>query len=98
MRTSRSVRSGSVNTQERKRSLISFCFSRAAIVASWLLLKRGTTLFLQIPPDQLEAQKGLLRCWVSTLVRMIGAAGNERAAEVLLLLDEAGALGGLSAV
>ena len=63
------------------------------------LLKPGTTLFLQIPPDQLEAQKGLLRCWVSTLVRMIGASGNERAAEVLLLIDEASALGGsLSAV
>lgn len=62
------------------------------------LLKPGTTLFLQIPPDQLEAQKGLLRCWVSTLVRMIGATGNERAGEVLLLLDEASALGSLSAV
>jgi type IV secretion system protein VirD4 len=63
-----------------------------------VLLKPGTTLFLQIPPDQLEAQKGLLRCWISTLVRMIGAEGNERASEVLLLLDEASALGSLSAV
>ena len=34
-----------------------------------VLLKPGMTLFLQIPPDQLEAQKGLLRCWISTLVR-----------------------------
>ena len=50
-----------------------------------VLLKPGTTLFLQIPPDQLEAQKGLLRCWISTLVRMIGAAGDERAGEVLFL-------------
>jgi type IV secretion system protein VirD4 len=63
-----------------------------------ILLKPGTTLFLQIPPDQLEAQKGLLRCWISTLVRMIGVAGNERAAEVLFLLDEASALGSLSAL
>jgi type IV secretion system protein VirD4 len=63
-----------------------------------VLLKPGTTLFLQIPPDQLEAQKGLLRCWISTLVRMIGAAGNERNCEVLFLLDEAEALHGLSAV
>ena len=58
-----------------------------------VLLKPGTTLFLQIPPDQLEAQKGLLRCWISTLVRMIGAAGDERAGEVLFLVDEASALG-----
>jgi type IV secretion system protein VirD4 len=63
-----------------------------------VLLKPGTTLFLQIPPDQLEAQKGLLRCWISSLVRMIGSAGDERAGEVLCLLDEASALGGLSAV
>jgi type IV secretion system protein VirD4 len=62
------------------------------------LLKPGTTLFLQIPPDQLEAQKGLLRCWISTLVRMIGATGNERAGEVLFLIDEASALGSLSAL
>jgi len=59
-----------------------------------ILLKPGTTLFLQIPPSQLEAQKGLLRCWVSTLVRMIGAAGDERSGEVLFLIDEASALGG----
>jgi type IV secretion system protein VirD4 len=63
-----------------------------------VLLKPGTTLFLQIPPDQLFAQRGLLRCWVSTLARMIGAAGNERNCEVLFLLDEAEALHGLSAV
>ena len=62
------------------------------------LLKPGTTLFLQIPPDQLEAQKGLLRCWISTLVRLIGTAGDERAGEVLVLLDEASALGSLSAL
>jgi type IV secretion system protein VirD4 len=63
-----------------------------------VLLKPGATLFLQIPPDQLEAQKGLLRCWISSLVRLIGAAGDERAGEVLLLCDEASALGSLSAL
>ncbi len=63
-----------------------------------LLLKRGTTLFLQITPDQLEGQRGLLRFWVSALVRLIGSGGNERAGEVLFLLDEASALGSLSAV
>ncbi|HYV37937.1 MAG TPA: type IV secretory system conjugative DNA transfer family protein [Gemmataceae bacterium] len=63
-----------------------------------ILLKPGTSLFLQIPPDQLEAQKGLLRCWISTLVRMIGSAGDERKGEVLVLADEASALGSLSAL
>jgi type IV secretion system protein VirD4 len=63
-----------------------------------VLLRPGTTLFLQIPPDQLEAQRGLLRCWISTLVRLIGSAGDERSSEVLLLIDEASALGSLSAL
>jgi type IV secretion system protein VirD4 len=62
------------------------------------LRKPGITLFLQIPPDQLEAQKGLLRCWVSTLVRVIGAVGSERDGETLFLLDEASALGSLPAL
>jgi type IV secretion system protein VirD4 len=57
------------------------------------LLKPGRTLFIQIPPDQLDAQKGFLRCMVSTLVRVIGARGNEQDNEVLMLLDEASALG-----
>jgi type IV secretion system protein VirD4 len=62
------------------------------------LRKPGMTLFLQIPPDQLDAQRGLLRCWISTLVRVIGAVGNEQDGEVLCLLDEASALGSLPAV
>jgi type IV secretion system protein VirD4 len=62
------------------------------------LRKPGMTLFLQIPPDQLEAQKGLLRCWVSTLVRVIGAVGSEWDGETLFLLDEASALGSLPAI
>lgn len=62
------------------------------------LLVPGVTLYLQIPPDQLEAQRGLLRCWVSTLIRVIGTSGSEETNEVLLILDEASALGGLAAV
>jgi type IV secretion system protein VirD4 len=58
----------------------------------------GTTVFLQIPQDQLEAQSGLLRCWLSTFVRVLGAVGNEKDGEVLFLLDEASALGSLPAL
>jgi len=61
------------------------------------LLKPGVTLYLTIPPNQLEAQKGLLRCWVSTLIRVL-SSGSEANGEVLMLLHEASALGGLSAV
>ncbi|MFL5241525.1 MAG: type IV secretory system conjugative DNA transfer family protein [Gemmataceae bacterium] len=62
------------------------------------LRKPGITLFLQIPPDQLDAQKGLLRCLVSTLVRVIGSVGSEWDGETLFLLDEASALGSLPAI
>jgi type IV secretion system protein VirD4 len=57
------------------------------------LLKPGVTLFLQIPPEFLDAQRNLLRCWVATLVREIGRSGSKH--EVLCLLDEASALGAL---
>ncbi|VTR93419.1 conjugal transfer protein : Putative conjugal transfer protein OS=Microcystis sp. T1-4 GN=MICAI_1010004 PE=4 SV=1: T4SS-DNA_transf [Gemmata massiliana] len=62
------------------------------------LLAPGTTLYLQIPPDQLIAQRGLLRCWVSTIMRVVGSAGSELNSELLCLLDEAGALAGLPAI
>jgi type IV secretion system protein VirD4 len=62
------------------------------------LRKPGITLYLQIPPEQLEAQRGLLRCWISALIRVIGAVGNEQDGQVLFLLDEAEALCSLPAV
>jgi type IV secretion system protein VirD4 len=61
------------------------------------LLRARTTLFLQIPPEMLESQRGLLRLWVATLIRVLGREGSERQ-EILFLLDEASALGGLSAL
>jgi type IV secretion system protein VirD4 len=62
------------------------------------LLKPGTTLFLQVPPEQLLAARGLLRCWLSTVIRVIGSAGDERRAKVLGLIDEASAVAGLPAL
>ncbi len=61
------------------------------------LLKPGTTLYLQIPSDQLDAQKGLLRCWIATFLRVLSQKGSERN-EVLFVLDEASALNGLKSV
>lgn len=62
------------------------------------LLKPGITLYMQIPPEQLDAQRGLLRLWVSTFIRVLGSSGSEETDEVLLILDEASALGSLAAV
>jgi type IV secretion system protein VirD4 len=93
---------GVLSTVTRHLSFLDSDLVAKAVATSTLdpaeLRKPGITLFLQIPPDQLEAQKGLLRCWVSTLVRVIGTVGNEQDSEVLFLLDEASALGSLTAL
>jgi type IV secretion system protein VirD4 len=62
------------------------------------LRKPGTTLFIQIGQEQLDAQSGLLRCWTTALIRAMSTAGNEQDGEVLLLLDECSALGSLPAL
>jgi type IV secretion system protein VirD4 len=62
------------------------------------LLVPGNACFISIPGDQLEAQRGLIRCIISTLIRVIGSSGHEEDGEVLFLLDEASALGGLTAI
>ena len=62
------------------------------------LLEPGNVFFLQIPGDQLEAQRGLIRCITSTLIRVIGSSAREETSEVLFLLDEASALGSLPAI
>jgi type IV secretion system protein VirD4 len=61
------------------------------------LLVPGTTLFIQIGANQLQACKGLLRCLIATFIRVIGERGSE-AHEILLVLDEAEALSGLPAL
>jgi type IV secretion system protein VirD4 len=58
------------------------------------LLRPGVTLWLQIPPRLLDGHKGLLRCWVSTLISET-LEGSEDDSEILFLLDECSALAGL---
>ncbi|MDE2509177.1 MAG: type IV secretory system conjugative DNA transfer family protein [Planctomycetota bacterium] len=61
-------------------------------------LKPGTSIFIEIPSELLDAQRGLLRCWLATMIRVIGSTGDERKGQVLCLLDEASALNGLGAI
>jgi type IV secretion system protein VirD4 len=62
------------------------------------LLRPGTVLYLQIPEKQLLAQKNLLRCWISTLIRELSELSKEEDNEILFLLDECSALNGLAAL
>ena len=75
--------------------LVEKCLAVSTFDPEWLL-KPGTTVYLQVPPDQLAAQQGLIRLWVSSLVRYVGQNGNEDKGEVLCLLDEASSLNGLA--
>lgn len=62
------------------------------------LLRPGMTVYMHIPPHRLDAQKNLLRMWVSTFAWVVGSSGSEVKAETFFMLDEAGALGGLPGV
>lgn len=55
--------------------------------------KRKVSLFFGLPPERLESHRGLLRCWLSTMIRVLGNSGDERKGEVLFLLDEFSAIG-----
>jgi type IV secretion system protein VirD4 len=54
----------------------------------------GTSMYLQVGLDRLEVYRPLLRCWLTTLIRIIGRSGDERKTQVLFLLDEFSALVG----
>ncbi len=92
------------STVSRFLSFLDSEFVAAAVASSTFEVKdllkpnHRVTLYIQIPPDMLEAQRGLLRCWISNLIRVIGSSGNESSSEVLFLLDEASALGSLGAL
>jgi type IV secretion system protein VirD4 len=90
-------KSGVMSTVARHLAFLDSELVSAAVASSTFdaasdLCRPGTTLYIRIPPDQLEAQRGLLRCWLGMLIRLIGAAGSE-SSEVLFLIDEASALG-----
>ncbi len=57
------------------------------------LLKGNVTLYLILPPHQLEAQSRWLRLVIASLIRLIGREGMAKGKECLMLLDEAGQLG-----
>lgn len=91
-------RSGVVSTAVRNLAWLDSELVATAVASSTFdpleLCKPGTTLFIRIGAEHLEAQRNLLRCWVGMLVRIIGAAGTETR-PVLFLLDEASALDSL---
>jgi len=57
------------------------------------LLKGNVTLYLILPPHQLEAQSRWLRLIIASLIRLIGREGMKDGKETLFVLDEAGQLG-----
>ncbi len=57
------------------------------------LLQGRASIYLVLPPDQLRALAGLMRLWVTGLLRFVTMQGESERQPVLFLLDEAGHLG-----
>ena len=56
------------------------------------------TVYLILPPDRLAAQAGLLRLWITTLLRAVVRTGLDDGKNVRFILDEAASLGKLDAI
>lgn len=55
--------------------------------------KRGTTVYLVLPTEQMRVQSALLRTWITCLLRCIVRSGADEKQEVHFILDEAASLG-----
>ena len=62
------------------------------------LLKGNMTIYVVLPPHQMEAQARWLRLVVASLMGMIGRRGMQGGKECLFILDEAGQLGHMGAI
>jgi type IV secretion system protein VirD4 len=56
------------------------------------------TIYLVLPPEYLRSQAGLLRLWVSSLLRSVVRTGLNERNRVHFILDEAASLGQLNAI
>jgi type IV secretion system protein VirD4 len=62
------------------------------------LSKGNMTIYLVIPPDKLQSLAGLIRLWVTCLLRAVVQTGLKQQTRIHMLLDEAAALGKLEAI
>ena len=62
------------------------------------LRKGKMTIFLVLPPEHMRAQSGLLRMWVSTMLRACVRGGVQEKNKVHSVLDEAASLGHMEAL
>lgn len=78
--------------------LVAACVGGPSTFDPRQLHEPGTTLYLSVPPEFLQPMRGLLRLWFATLIRVMSRDGDEASGHVLLLIDEASALGDLPAL
>jgi len=62
------------------------------------LLTGKMTVYLILPPNQMQTQAGLLRLWITSFLRVVMAAGLQDRRRVHFVLDEAASLGVLDAI
>jgi type IV secretion system protein VirD4 len=62
------------------------------------LRKGKMTVYLILPPDRMRAQMGLLRLWISSLLRAVVRGGLQEKIKVHFVLDEAASLAQMDAL
>jgi type IV secretion system protein VirD4 len=62
------------------------------------LLTGKMTVYLVLPPEHMRAQLGLLRLWISSLLRAVVKGGLQEKTKVHFVLDEAASLGHMDAL
>lgn len=60
--------------------------------------KQKMTIYIVIPPDKLESLAGLIRAWITTLIRCIVNTGLKPQGKIRFILDEAASIGKLDAI
>jgi len=63
-----------------------------AVKAPHFPAKAKRIIFLILPPERIESQRGLMRLWISTLMRVVVAGGVSDSRRVHFVLDEASSL------
>ena len=92
---------GSTMTNRFQRFLDTLAVAENTATSSFdpaALLDGKTTCYLVLPPQHQQAQSGLLRMWIGSLLRAVVRGGLQEQTKVHFILDEAATLGHMEAM
>lgn len=100
LQLTRRTLSGIVATAEMHLSFlragpVSVCIDQSTIFLDAVQRGAPMTIYIVLPPDKLESHSRLLRLWLSVLITVMSRRKTIPTTPTLMLVDEAGQLGGL---